>query len=156
MAMFGGGSPRPMIAALSRIYPQAEQWGYLLLRVAAGAMLVPHGWPKLMAGPAAVAAGTMTRRGIEPVYAAAWIAIVLETVGAACIVLGFLTRPVALLLVIEFAVIVKSHLHARLGRRRRRRRVRVPVADGLHLHPGARRRPVFGRRQARPRVLTGG
>ena len=47
-------------------------------------MLVPHGWPKLMAGPAAVAAGTMTRRGIEPVYAAAWIAIVLETVGAAC------------------------------------------------------------------------
>ena len=51
MAMFGGGSPRPMIAALRRIYPQAEQWGYLLLRVAAGAMLVPHGWPKLMAGP---------------------------------------------------------------------------------------------------------
>lgn len=115
MAMFGGGSPRPMIAALSRIYPQAEQWGYLLLRVAAGAMLVPHGWPKLMAGPAAVAAGTMTRRGIEPVYAAAWIAIVLETVGAACIVLGFLTRPIALLLVIEFAVIVKSHLHAGWG-----------------------------------------
>ena len=115
MAMFGGGSPRPMIAALSRIYPQAEQWGYLLLRVAAGAMLVPHGWPKLMAGPAAVAAGTMTRRGIEPVYAATWIAIVLETVGAACIVLGFLTRPIALLLVIEFAVIVKSHLHAGWG-----------------------------------------
>ena len=115
MAMFGGGSPRPMIAALSRIYPQAEQWSYLLLRVAAGAMLVPHGWPKLMAGPAAVAAGTMTRRGIEPVYAAAWIAIVLETFGAACIVLGFLTRPIALLLVIEFAVIVKSHLYAGWG-----------------------------------------
>ena len=42
-------------------------------------MLVPHGWPKLMAGPAAVAAGTMTRRGIEPAYTAACIAIVLET-----------------------------------------------------------------------------
>lgn len=115
MAIFGGGSPRPTIAALRRIYPQAEQWSYLLLRVAAGAMLVPHGWPKLMAGPAAVAAGTMTRRGIEPVYAAAWIAIVLETVGAVCIVLGFLTRPIALLLVIEFAVIVKSHLYAGWG-----------------------------------------
>jgi putative oxidoreductase len=110
MAKFGGGGPRPMIAALSRIYPQAEQWGYLLLRVTAGAMLIPHGWPKLMAGPAAVAAGTMTRRGIEPVYAAAWIAILLETIGVACIVLGFLTRPVALLLVIEFIIITKSHL----------------------------------------------
>ena len=35
--------------------------------------------------------------------------------------LGFLTRPIALLLVIEFVVIVKSHLIRRLGRRRRRR-----------------------------------
>ena len=45
---------------------------------------------------------SMTRRGIEPAYAAAYIAIVLEIVGAACIILGLLTRPVALLLVIEF------------------------------------------------------
>jgi len=104
-----------MIPALAGIYPQAEPWAYLLLRVVAGAMLIPHGWPKLMAGPAAVAAGAMTRRGIEPVYAATWIAIVLETVGAVCIVLGFLTRPIALLLVIEFAVIVKSHLYAGWG-----------------------------------------
>ena len=78
-------------------------------------MLIPHGWPKLMAGPAAVAAGTMTRRGIEPAYAAACIAIFLEIVGAACIILGFLTRPIALLLVIEFVIIVKSHLNAGWG-----------------------------------------
>jgi putative oxidoreductase len=92
------------------MYPQAEQWSYLLLRVVAGAMLIPHGWPKVMAGPAAVAAGTMTRRGIEPAYAVALIAIFLEIVGAALIVLGFLTRPVALLLVIEFVIITYSHL----------------------------------------------
>jgi putative oxidoreductase len=110
MSMFGGSGPRPMIPALSRMYPQAEQWGYLLLRVVAGAMLVPHGWPKLMAGPAAIAAGAMKRRGIEPAYAVALIAIFLEIVGAACIVLGLLTRPVALLLVIEFVIITYSHL----------------------------------------------
>ena len=110
MSWFGGSGPRPMIPALSGIYPQAEQWGYLLLRVVAGAMLIPHGWPKLMAGPAAVAAGAMTRRGIEPAYAVACIAIVLEIVGAACIILGLLTRPVALLLVIEFVIITYSHL----------------------------------------------
>ena len=115
MAMFGGGGPRPVIPALSGMYPQAEQWAYLLLRVTAGAMLIPHGWPKLMAGPAAVAAGTMARRGIEPAYAAACIAIFLEIVGAACIILGFLTRPIALLLVIEFAIIVKLHLAAGWG-----------------------------------------
>jgi putative oxidoreductase len=115
MAMFGGAGPRPMIPALSGMYPQAEQWGYLLLRVTAGAMLIAHGWPKLMAGPAAVAAGTMARRGIEPAYAVACIAIFLEIVGAVCIILGFLTRPFALLLVIEFLIIVKSHLNAGWG-----------------------------------------
>jgi putative oxidoreductase len=115
MAMFGRGGPRPMIPAPSGMYPQAEQWGYLLLRMTAGAMLIAHGWPKLMAGPAAVAAGTMARRGIEPAYAAACIAIFLEIVGAVCIILGFLTRPFALLLVIEFVIIVKSHLNAGWG-----------------------------------------
>jgi putative oxidoreductase len=104
-----------MIPALSRMYPQATEWAYLLLRVVAGAMLIPHGWPKLMAGPAAIAANVMTRRGVEPAYAVACIAIFLEIVGAACIILGFLTRPIALLLVIEFAIIVKSHLVAGWG-----------------------------------------
>jgi len=57
----------------------------------------------------------MTRRGIEPAYAVACIAIFLEIVGAVCIILGFLTRPFALLLVIEFLIIVKSHLNAGWG-----------------------------------------
>ena len=78
-------------------------------------MLIPHGWPKLMAGPAAIAANVMTRRGIEPAYAVACIAIVLEIVGAACIILGLLTRPIALLLVVEFVIIAKSHLNAGWG-----------------------------------------
>jgi putative oxidoreductase len=89
---------------------QGEPWAYLLLRVVAGAMLIAHGWPKLMAGPAAVAASAMTRRGIEPAYAVACIAIFLELVGAACIILGLLTRPFALLVIIEFVIITYSHL----------------------------------------------
>jgi putative oxidoreductase len=104
-----------MIPALAGFYAKAEPWAYLLLRVVAGAMLIPHGWPKLMAGPAAIASGVMVRRGIEPAYAVACIAIFLEIVGAACIILGLLTRPIALLLVIEFVIIVKSHLNAGWG-----------------------------------------
>jgi putative oxidoreductase len=101
-----------MIPALAGTYAKAEPWGYLLLRVVAGAMLIAHGWPKLMAGPAAIAANVMARRGIEPAYVVACIAIFLEIVGAVCIILGLLTRPFAALLVIEFLIIVKSHLNA--------------------------------------------
>ena len=48
-------------------YPEAVEWVYTLLRVAAGAMLIPHVWPKLMAGPSAIAANVMARRGFGTV-----------------------------------------------------------------------------------------
>ena len=100
---------RPIIPALGKFYPQASEWGYLLLRVTAGLMLIPHVWPKLMAGPAAVAANVMTRRGVEPALLAAYVVIILEVVGAICITLGLFTRLIAALLVLEFIVIVKVH-----------------------------------------------
>ena len=100
---------RPVFPALAKYYPQGSEWGYVLLRVTAGLMLIPHVWPKLMMGPAAVAAGVMTRRGVEPALAAAYAVIILEVVGAICITLGLFTRPIALLLVLEFIVIVKVH-----------------------------------------------
>jgi putative oxidoreductase len=108
MSMTDGA--RPMIAGLGRIYPKATELAYLLLRVVAGLMLIPHVWPKLMAGPAAVAANVMVRRGVEPALAAAYTAIIVEVAGAILITLGLFTRPMALLLVIEFIVIVKAHL----------------------------------------------
>jgi putative oxidoreductase len=101
---------RPIISGLGRIYPQATELAYLLLRVVAGLMLIPHVWPKLMAGPAAVAANVMVRRGVEPALAAAYLAIIVEVAGAILITLGLFTRLMALLLVIEFIVIVKTHL----------------------------------------------
>ncbi len=100
---------RPVIPALAKCYPVATEWSYLLLRVVAGLMLIPHVWPKLMAGPAAIAANVMARRGVEPALAAAYVAIIVEVLGAICITLGVFTRPIALLLVIEFVVIVKVH-----------------------------------------------
>lgn len=102
-------NPRPIIPALGKHYACAGDWAYLLLRVAAGLMLTTHVWPKLMAGPAAVAANVMARRGIEPALAAAYVTIVFEVAGAILITLGFLTRPMAALLIGEFIVIVISH-----------------------------------------------
>ena len=115
MSLFGASAPRPMIPALGKMYPQAEQWAYLLLRVAAGLMLIPHVWPKLMAGPAAIAANVMVRRGVEPALLAAYIAIIVEVAGAILITLGLFTRAMALLLVVEFIVIVKVHSVAGWG-----------------------------------------
>ena len=115
MNLFGASGPRPMFPAVGKMYPQAEQWAYLVLRVAAGLMLIPHVWPKLMAGPAAVAANVMVRRGVEPALAAAYIAIILEVAGAILITLGLFTRLMALLLVLEFIVIVKVHSVAGWG-----------------------------------------
>ena len=68
-----------------------------------------------MAGPAAIAVNVMARRGVEPALAAAYIAIILEVAGAILITLGLFTRPMALLLVLEFVVIVKSHWVAGWG-----------------------------------------
>ncbi len=47
--------------------------------------------------------------GIEPALLAAYLVIITEVLGAICITVGFLTRLVAALLVIEFLVIVKVH-----------------------------------------------
>ena len=106
---------RPLLPGLNRMYGQWSEWAYLLLRVAAGLMLIPHVWPKLMAGPAAIAANVMARRGVEPALAAAYVAIIVEVAGAILITLGLFTRPMALILVLEFLVIAKTHLVAGWG-----------------------------------------
>jgi putative oxidoreductase len=101
--------PVPPDADPTNRYPQAAELAYALLRVAAGVMLVPHVWPKLMAGPTAIAANVMARRGLEPSLFFAYAAIIFEVAGIILITLGLFTRIIALLLVIEFAFIVYVH-----------------------------------------------
>ncbi len=74
-----------------------------------GSLYGSHGWPRLMMGFQAVAANTLATRGIEPELHLAYALVLLETAGAICILLGFLTRPIAIMLVVEFAVIVYQH-----------------------------------------------
>jgi putative oxidoreductase len=54
----------------------------------------------------------VARRGVEPALVAAYLSIIVELVGTILITLGLFTRPVALLVVVEFLVIVKSHAAA--------------------------------------------
>ena len=99
-------SPRPFIPIAARLYAPFSSWGWALIRFATGAILIPHGWQKLFAGGADVLAGkTLTAWGLPAPALWAYGVGTLELAGGALLALGLLTRPVALLFVIELLVI---------------------------------------------------
>ena len=102
--------PRLLIPGLQKFYAWAEPVSYLIIRLTVGLMLIPHGWPKLMAGIGPVAANALTKRGIAPAEPLAVILIAIETIGGLCIALGLFTRFWAAAATIEMCVIVYHHL----------------------------------------------
>ena len=102
--------PRLLIPGLRGFYDWAEPISWLLIRLTAGLMLIPHGWPKLMAGIGPVAANALAKRGIAPAEPLAVILIAIETLGGLCIALGLFTRFWAAAATIEMCVIVYHHL----------------------------------------------
>ena len=70
----------------------------LILRLAAGAIFIPHGWPKIMGeGGAAVFAADMAATYGIPTFLG-YIAAYSEVIGAALLIAGLFTRLDALLL----------------------------------------------------------
>ena len=47
--------PKLLLPQLQPFYRWAEPLSWALIRVTAGLMLIPHGWPKLMMGVGAIA-----------------------------------------------------------------------------------------------------
>ena len=108
--------PRPLIPALGRYYGVTSDLAYLVVRVTVGLMLIPHGYIKTMAMGASAVAAMLTRYGIEPALPFAYLIIAIETIGGIMIAIGLLTRPVAVLAVIEFIVIIfVAHWHRGYG-----------------------------------------
>lgn len=101
-----GSDPKPMFPALRAVYENVAELYWPLIRVTAGAILLTHGWPKVVAGVQVFAANSLAKRGIEPALFFAYVVVFLETVGAVLIMLGLFTRVIAALLVIEFIVII--------------------------------------------------
>ncbi|HLI20043.1 MAG TPA: DoxX family protein [Stellaceae bacterium] len=99
-----GRRPRPIVPGLAGFYDWVEPYTYPLFRLIVGAFLLPHGLGKLMSGQAPVVA-TMTHFGVQPAAVMALCVTAIESLGALCIVLGFLTRLWAAALAIELAVI---------------------------------------------------
>lgn len=77
----------------------------LILRLAAGIVLILHGYGKLFGGLAAFM-GMLTKIGFPLPSALAWAVAILEFFGGIAILLGWWTRRVAWLLVAEFVIII--------------------------------------------------
>jgi putative oxidoreductase len=78
---------KPFIPFLARIYGPAAPFGYALVRICTGAILVPHGVQKLFLGGAAssVAGKAFVAWGYPAPLAWAYGIGVLELVGGVCI-----------------------------------------------------------------------
>jgi putative oxidoreductase len=79
------------------LYPDPRRTGsvaLLIVRLATGLMLAPHGWAKLTSGPAGLAGG-LAQRGLPAPTLLAWCATLAELVGGLFVALGLLTRPAA-------------------------------------------------------------
>ena len=98
-------APRLLFPGLRRFYDWAEPISWALIRITAGLMLIPHGWPKLMMGVTATANMALVKRGIAPAEPLAIALITLETLGGLCIALGLFTRFWAAAAAIEMLVI---------------------------------------------------
>jgi putative oxidoreductase len=86
----------PIISFVAQLYRPLEPYAYTLIRIAAGAIFVPHGVQKLLLGGASSALGY----GIG----------VLELAGGLLLALGILTRPIALLLILDVAAIIAANI----------------------------------------------
>jgi putative oxidoreductase len=103
-------APRLLIPQLRGFYDRVEPLSWLLIRLTAGLMIIPHGWPKLMMGVTKTAEMALIKRGIAPAEPLAVVLITLETLGGLCVALGLFTRFWAAAITIEMLVIVYHHL----------------------------------------------
>ncbi len=104
---------RLILPPLGALYRALDPYMDALVRLFAGLMLIPHGMQKLFgAFGGAGMAGTaqfLESVGYTPGTFWAWTLALLEFFGGIALVLGFLTRPVALLVFIFMLNAVSFH-----------------------------------------------
>jgi putative oxidoreductase len=105
-------APRLMLPGLAGLYDSLAPYSYSFMRFCVGAMLVPHGYAKLFdGGVVGLANGYFAKWGLAAPLAWAYGIALLEFVGGILLAVGFLTRPVALLIAVEMAVaVITVHL----------------------------------------------
>jgi putative oxidoreductase len=103
-------STRLIIPGLAGLYESIAPYSYAIIRFCAGAILIYHGYGKLFGGNiAGVADHVVTPLGLPMPMAWAYFLGLLEFAGGALLAVGFLTRPIALMLTVEFFIIIFWH-----------------------------------------------
>jgi putative oxidoreductase len=93
------------LAGLDRLAGRLTAYAAVVLRIGVGWLFLRHGLGKLGMGVAGVA-GFFGGLGIPLPHVFAIVVIIVETVGAACVLLGILTRFWAALMVVDMIVAI--------------------------------------------------
>lgn len=101
-------APRLAIPALGPIYRALTPFTEPLIRLVAGLSLAAHGWPKL-SGDTQVFAGFFEREGFSPGLFWAIVVGLTEFAGGLCLAAGFLTRVVAVPILIFLVTAIVYH-----------------------------------------------
>jgi putative oxidoreductase len=89
---------------LDKLFAPYADAGELILRLALGFVFFPHGWSKLK--DPRTFSGFLEQFGVPAPTFSAWLVALLETVGAALIILGLATRVLALGLAVDMLVAI--------------------------------------------------
>jgi putative oxidoreductase len=81
-------------------------WGLLLLRLVLGSIMFVAGWKKLFEFGVGAFAKALAAQGVPLPEFFAWAVTLLEVVGGAFIIIGLLSRVIALLLAIDMVVAI--------------------------------------------------
>ncbi len=100
-----GREPTLLVPALAPLRTAFLQLYWPLIRASVAGIVLVHGILKVTGPGVTGVASFMARIGAEPAYVVATIVILLETVGAICILLGLFTRFFAAALAVEMAFI---------------------------------------------------
>jgi uncharacterized membrane protein YphA (DoxX/SURF4 family) len=101
---------RLIVPGLAPLYESIAPYSYALIRFAAGAVLVYHGYLKLFGGFAGpVAQNVIAALGFPVPLAWAYFLGLLEFFGGIALALGLLTRPLALAFFIQFLFVTYWH-----------------------------------------------
>jgi len=113
----GTTQPTLIIPAFGGIYESLRKLTYPLIRVTTGLLLIPHGGSKLLGWFGSNIEGTvgfMAGFGLEPARFWAYYIGTLELVGGIMLVLGLLTRVVAIQVLI-FMLVAAFWVHINIG-----------------------------------------
>ena len=103
------------IPGLAKLYTNFDEWAHVLIRVALGAILIPHAMQKLFGafgGPGMVGfIGMLQKVGYSPTMAPilGWMIALLEFGGGILLIIGLFTRPVALAVLIFMLEAARFH-----------------------------------------------